>query len=529
MSSMKSNKFLITLTLFFISSVAYAKDYIIKYKTEAQFNASLFSFKTRYVSNIKSSHKDGKLLLVEIPKKEEKTEFEKLKADDSIEYIVENIKFHAVSSLLTNDPQSGAQWALQKVKASEAWAYSQGSPSVVVAVIDTGINWSHEDLEKQIWWNKVETENNGKDDDNNGYVDDVRGWDFFGNDNNPDDETSSQNPGHGTHCAGIVGATGNNQVGISGLAQNITLMPIRFLGADGSGDLMNAVKAIDYATNNGAQVISASWGAPVQRDQAKPILEAIERARDKKVVFIAAAANDGKSNDSREVYPANAGFSNVISVAASGSKDEKPSWSNYGRVKVDLAAPGLDILSTLPNNSYGKLSGTSMATPLVSGLAALILSHAKALGKTVTPEDMKVLLEGTSDPVDIETASGGRVLASGVLKALTDEKLIVSPYAKTLAVGEALQISGLHAKGELSYSVSSENIATISDTGLLTAKTEGQFTVSIKDASGAEANSTRFFVGKPAGDEPAPGLCPFEDPMLCELLCSINPSFPWCQ
>lgn len=523
MSSMKSSKYLVILSCFLISSLLQAKDYVVKYKTEAQFQAGLFSFKTQFNSNIKATHKDGKLLLVDL---KEGSDLALLKADHAVEYVIENYKFQMFSSPLTNDPQSDAQWALKKVKASEAWGYTQGSPSVIVAVIDTGINWEHEDLAKQIWWNKAEIENNGKDDDNNGYVDDVRGWDFFGNDNNPDDETSSRNPGHGTHCAGIVGATGNNQVGISGMAQNVTLMPIRFLGADGSGDLMNAVKAIDYATNNGAQIISASWGAPVSREQAKPILEAIERARDKGVIFVAAAANDGKSNDFTEVYPANGGFSNMISVAASGSQDEKPSWSNFGRATITLAAPGLDILSTLPGNSYGKLSGTSMATPLVSGLVALVLSHAKALGKTMTPEEVRVLLEGTSDPVDIETASGGRVLASGALKALTENKLIVSPYSKTLEAGETLQIGALGAEGALNFSVSNPEVASISEEGLVTAKAEGQFSITVKDASGDEASSTRFFVGK--GEAPT-DLCPFEQPMLCQMMCQMNPSLPWCQ
>ena len=214
------------------------------------------------------------------------------------------------------------QWALSKVKAPEAWEYNTGTKETVVAVIDTGVALQHEDLAEQIWTNKNEIPNNGIDDDNNGFIDDIRGWDFNANDNNnPDDETSQRNPGHGTHCAGIIGAVGNNGIGISGLAHNVSIMPIRFLGANGSGDLMGGAKS-DYAIKNKADIISASWGAAVNRAQMKPILEAMQRAKEKGILFIAAVANDGKSNDFREVYPANAGLSNVISVAASDPSDQ---------------------------------------------------------------------------------------------------------------------------------------------------------------------------------------------------------------
>lgn len=517
---------LVSLLLLF-SRISLAQEYIVKYKDTASFEASTLGFSILSAGSVVDQHKDGKLVLVDLPEERGSSLIASFGQDPSIEYVVENIKIHAFSNPLTNDPMSDQQWALDKVKASEAWQYTRGDPSIVVAITDTGINWGHEDLKDQIWENPAELEGNGIDDDNNGYIDDIRGWDFFAKDNNPEDETSAgRNPGHGTHCAGIVGAKGNNQVGISGMAQEVTLMPVRFLGADGSGDLMGAVKSIDYAVTNNADIISASWGAAVTREQIAPVLEAIERARDKGIIFVAAASNDGKNNDGYEVYPANAGFDNVITVAASGPTDAKPSWSNYGRGKVDLAAPGENIYSTLPSG-YGKLSGTSMATPLVSGLVALVLSYAKQIGVEITPTEVKALLSATGDVVDIETASSRRVNAGAALKALDERKLLLNPFAKTVGVDEAIQLGTMNASDTLAFSVSDKTLADISPEGLLTGKADGQVSVTVKDDTGAEFTSDRFFIGQseaPPGDD----MCPFDDPSMCDIFCQIDPTFPWC-
>ena len=525
MNFFRTNFYFLICTLLF-SQLAYSAEYIVKYKTERDLTSEASFLSKASGFSFLSQHKEGKLALFHIADEQKENALKALRENSSVEYVVENIRFQAFSPVETDDPRANQQWALEKVDAGAAWEYTTGTSSVVVAVIDTGIDWKHEDLKKNIWSNSEEVPGNGIDDDGNGYVDDVRGWDFFANDNDPMDETSSRNPGHGTHCAGIVSAKGNNGIGISGMAQDLTLMPIRFLGADGSGDLMQAAKAIDYATQNGAHVISASWGAAVGREQVGPILEAIERARDKGVVFVVAAANDGKSNDFTEVYPANAGFSNVISVAASGSEDEKPSWSNFGRASVDIAAPGLNILSTLPGNKYGELSGTSMATPLVSGLVGLILSHALALEKEIAPSEVKALLEATSTPTQIETASGGRVLASSVLKALTEDSFVLNPYAKTLVPEETLKLGALNGVGPFEFSVSDPELASVSEEGVLTAKGEGQFKLIVTDSLGTESVSDRFFIGK--GEAPT-NSCPFEQPQLCQVMCQINPSFPWCQ
>ena len=511
----------ILLSAFSFSTSLLAVEYIVKYKDQNNFS----SLQTFTSLNKIEQHEAGKLMLVDIPKVGFTSTLKDLRKDPNVEYVVENIQIK-ISPQLTNDPKSNEQWALEKVGAAKAWSLTKGDPSIVVAVIDTGIDWKHQDLKNQIWKNTAEIPGNGVDDDGNGYVDDVRGWDFFAGDNDPHDETGSRNPGHGTHCAGIVGATGDNGVGISGMAQNVTLMPIRFLGADGSGNLMNAVKSIDYATKNKAHIISASWGAAVSRDQAKPILEAIERARDQGILFVAAAANDGKSNDHREVYPANAGFTNVISVAASGPQDEKPSWSNFGRVTVDLAAPGLNILSTLPGNSYRNLSGTSMATPLVSGLASLVLSLAKKKGKDISPEEVKALLQSTTDKVNIETAVSGRVSAAKALDALNRDAFILTPFAKTLEANGTVKLGAFNGKGPFEFKTSNPEVASVSKEGVLTGKGKGQVEVTIKDSAGRTSSSKHFFVGR--SDAPSGGKCPFQQPQLCQVMCRINPQLPWC-
>ena len=433
-----TKKKLLVITIFtFYTVCIYAKtkrqhedainEYIVKIKRSSSFNQAQAGIESIIGKQIIDKHNSGRLLLIELNKnsRDEFIKFHKLKKSNLVQYIIPNIKLHAFIQQ-PNDPEISNQWALEKIKIIEAWQHTRGREDITVAVIDTGIDWQHEDLSDRIWINNKEIPSNNIDDDNNGYIDDVRGWDFFGQgDNDPLDETSTKNPGHGTHCAGIIAASANNNKGISGAAPLVKLMPIRFLGADGSGNLMSAVKAIDYAINNGAQVISASWGAEVQAAQMKPVLEAIERANKKDIVFVAAAANNGSSNDIKEVYPANAPSDNVISVSASQSDDNKPTWSNFGQATVSLAAPGANILSTLPGNKYGNLSGTSMATPLVAALSALILSQAKDLNITLKPEDIKAILQATGENVSIETACNCRVSAAKALAHLDEKKLLL--------------------------------------------------------------------------------------------------------
>lgn len=506
-----------------LSAQAGAAEFVVKVKNNFVLQQFAQSLGTTVGAQVIDQHPDGRLLLVSANDKSGHTILTRIRKLAEVEYAVENIKLYALEA--PDDPHYSKQWALQKVNAEAAWGRQRGSHDVVVAVIDTGIAWNHEDLSENIWINEGEIAGNGVDDDGNGFKDDVRGWDFRDNDNNPDDLTSDRNPGHGTHCAGIVGAIGNNGVGISGIAQSVRLMPVRFLGADGSGDLMSGAKAIDYAVKNNADIISASWGAKVSRSQVAPILEAIQRAEQKGVVFVAAAANDGANNDTTEMYPANAGFDNVITVAASDSSDGKPSWSNYGKAKVSIAAPGLNIFSTLPGDTYKNLSGTSMATPLVAGAVALIKSQAAVDGRDLSPLEIKAILQSTGAQVEIETACQCRIDVAAALTSVSERSLTVVPNALTLAPSETKTFSGTGGDEPYTFTSTNPQVATIDSNGTLTAVANGETTVTIKDASDATASSKTIFVGTSSGG--GGGQCPFGP--LCDILCQIDPSFPWCQ
>ena len=265
----------------------------------------------------------------------------------------------------TNDPRTSDQWGLAKIGAPAAWDHSVSTGAVVVAVIDTGVDYAHPDLAANMWRNPREVPGNGRDDDGNGFVDDVFGADFRDNDGDPRDDA-----GHGTHVAGIIGARGGNGVGVTGVAWITQIMALRFMSASG-GYTSDAVRAIDYAVANGAKVINASWGGTTP-DPA--LAAAIGRARAAGAIVVVAAGNGATNIDAGPFYPANYArqFDNVVTVAATDRSDNLAGFSNSGAATVAVAAPGVSILSTLPNGRYGSMSGTSMATPFVSGAVALL-------------------------------------------------------------------------------------------------------------------------------------------------------------
>ncbi len=293
--------------------------------------------------------------------------------------------YYRYSTGTPNDAHFSVQWALNNigqtggtvdadVDGPEAWSIETGNSSVVVAVLDTGVDLDHQDLAGNIWMNSAEDwvdgspGNNGVDDDGNGKVDDYYGWDFVNHDNDPSDDSI----GHGTHVAGIIAADGNNGVGIAGLAWSASIMSLKMLSADSGGLVSDEIAAIDYAIENGAQIINASFGGP---SFSQSEYNAIKRAQDAGLLFVAAAGNGGLDNDSTPVYPASHDLDNIISVAATDRSDNLLSLSNYGQHSVDVAAPGLSIYSTSVGNTYRYGTGTSMAAPHVSGLAALIWSE----------------------------------------------------------------------------------------------------------------------------------------------------------
>jgi|1048.fasta_scaffold18801_2 subtilisin family serine protease len=299
------------------------------------------------------------------------------------------------------DPEISKMYGLSKIGVQQAWQTTSGSSKVLVADIDTGIDYNHEDLINNTWRNPNEIAGDGVDNDGNGFVDDIVGWDFRDKDARPFDDNS-----HGSHTAGTIAATGGNGIGISGVAQQASVMSLRFLGgSEGSGSLEDAIKAIEYATNNGAQIMSNSWGGG---GFSQAMFDAISRANDKGILFVAAAGNSGSDNDKKAQYPANYKLPNVLTVAATDSADKLASFSCYGATTVHLAAPGVKILSTTPGNKYASLSGTSMATPHVTGAAVLL----KAAYPNMKAKELKAVL---LDSVEKLAGLSGKVQTEGRL------------------------------------------------------------------------------------------------------------------
>jgi subtilisin family serine protease len=297
---------------------------------------------------------------------------------------VEANQVYRLDAVIPNDPDFVRLYGLKNsgqagglsgadIAAPDAWETTTGSSAVVVGIIDSGVDYNHPDLAANIWSNPGESgldangrdkSSNGVDDDANGFVDDVRGWDFFNNDNNPMDDNS-----HGTHVAGTIGAVGNNGIGVAGVNWTVRMVPIKVFSGAGESTSDVLIRGIDYASSLGVGMTNNSWGGGGFSDA---MLTAIQRAADKDVLFLAAAGNNGSNNDQTPHYPSSYNVPNVIAVAASNRSDRLASFSNYGSGTVHVAAPGEDIYSTVPNRGYGSKSGTSMATPHVTGLAALI-------------------------------------------------------------------------------------------------------------------------------------------------------------
>jgi thermitase len=315
-----------------------------------------------------------------------------------------------------NDPLFNEQWSLQNtgqrdgkagadICATRAWAKTTGSNKIVVAVIDTGVDYSHTDLAGNIWTRPAGLAPYA--DRELGTFDDLHGFDAADMDGDPMDDN-----GHGTHCAGIVGAEGDNKEGVSGVNWHVQIMPLKFLDASGRGSLRAAIECINYVIARkkdgvNVRIISASWGSNFG---SRALRDAIRRAGEEGILFVAAAGNDSTNNDRLPHYPSNYDLPNVLAVAALDRQDQLARFSNFGARSVHIAAPGAEILSTWLNNEYEEHSGTSMATPEVSGVAALVL----AANPNMTTQELRARL---LESVDRIPALEGRVASGGRLNA----------------------------------------------------------------------------------------------------------------
>jgi subtilisin family serine protease len=352
-----------------------------------------------------------------------------LQASPLVEIAEPNFLYKA--NRIPNDPELQKLWGLRNegqedsgrrrgiigvdIGAEQAWDIETGSHNVVVAVIDSGVDYNHTDLKANTWTNNPEFFGmKGVDDDKNGYIDDIYGYDFAGKDADPMDEN-----GHGTHVSGTIGASGNDGAGIVGVNWKVRIMSLRFLDAEGSGSLADAIEAIKYATKMNANVMSNSWGSA---GYSKLMHNAIKEANKKQILFVAAAGNHSKNNDENKYYPANFESPNVIAVAAVDNLGALASFSGFGIKTVHIAAPGVNVFSSTPKG-YDSWSGTSMATPHVSGVAALVLAREPKL----TAQQLRDRLIRTASPL---RSIKDKVIAKGIVNAhsaILDQK---APFDK---------------------------------------------------------------------------------------------------
>jgi subtilisin family serine protease len=372
---------------------------------------------------------------------------QRYRALPQVEYAEPNVIFQA--DMTPNDPFYGRQqWYYDDIGASKAWDMETGKPYVIVAVLDTGVDITHPDLQGAIWTNRGEVAN-GIDDDGNGCVDDVNGCDFVLPPTPPDTTTCStvsdpngnidDDEGHGTFVTGIIAARGNNGIGVIGTAPNVTILPVKVLDCQGKGTAWDAAEGVAYAAREGAAVINISFGSKVDSPDSATLQKEISKAHDAYgVTIVAAAGNTAESADTAVVAPAR--YADVIAVSATdhSATNGKAPFSNWGP-EIAVTAPGVDIVSTVPakfcarmacfgSDPYGSASGTSLSTPLVSGAAALLLSS----GRVSTPDQVKALLQETAAPlpdgayhnwdgaglIQIDKALGGKSYQLG-LTALT--------------------------------------------------------------------------------------------------------------
>ncbi|MCD8483436.1 MAG: S8 family serine peptidase [Verrucomicrobia bacterium] len=404
-------------------------------------------------------------------------------------------------SIISNDPLFGDLWGLHNtgqnggvagadIDATRAWLTQREAAEIIIAVIDTGVDYTHPDIAANMWRNPGEIPGNGLDDDGNGYIDDVFGYDFVNNNGNPMDDHN-----HGTHCAGTIAAVGDNGIGITGVAWRAQIMALKFLDSRGSGRLSDALLAIEYAYQNGAHIASNSWGGGGYTQAMQDVIAAANEAG---MLFIAAAGNSSSDNDANPTYPANYDLPNVIAVAATTRHDTLANFSNFGAETVHLGAPGQAIVSTTINNSYASFSGTSMATPHVSGAAALLLARNPLL----SPAQVKEILLNAVDPLPSlagRVASGGRLNLRRTLEAASPPWLAPATRSGTVAPGETYILQVEFSADSMPAGITTGQLLIFSDDPVNSTLTIPA-SLSVTDAPGlavqeTELNFANVFVG----------------------------------
>lgn len=387
-------------------------------------------------------------------------------------------------SLMPNDSFFSQQHALDDpgntdIDAPEAWDITMDASGVTVGIIDTGIDYTHPDLAANIWTNPKEIAGNGVDDDGNGLVDDIHGYDFYNDDADPMDDHQ-----HGTHCAGIVGAVGNNGMGVAGVIWSTRLMALKTFSPSGYGPASAIAEAIHYAAGGGASVISNSW---VSSSASGALRQAIAAVAGQGVIFVAASGNEGADIDQEGGWPAAFDEENILSVTATDENDALASFANYGSTAVDLAAPGTGIYSTFPGNQYGSLSGTSMAAPHVAGACAMLLAKQPSLSIS----QVKSQILGTVDRLPSLTGvtlSGGRLNLRRMLRGLDATPPVLTGTLAVSAIFGKPFTFGLSATPEPSSWEASglpQGLSINHETGIISGVpvTVGRFEVTVRAAN----------------------------------------------
>jgi len=453
-----------------------------------------YEIKEKEVMDINLKDNDPEERLAVVPGVVTKEILEMLESDPRVEFAEPN---YIVSIYLTpNDPLLGQLWGLHNtgqtggtpdsdIDAVEAWDTTTGSSSIIVGVIDTGINYSHEDLVSNVWSNPGEIPNNGLDDDGNGYIDDIHGINAITNSGDPMDDHF-----HGTHVSGTIGAQGNNGKGVVGVNWNVSIAGCKFLDSFGFGSTANAVKCFKYfnqlKNEQGYNVVitSNSWGGGGFSQILKNAMEGLDQPGMAPILHIAAAGNSNSNNDFNLFYPASYNLNNIISVAATDHRDRYAGFSNYGASTVDLAAPGVNILSTsIPGNSYLSVSGTSMATPQVAGAAALIWSSSPNL---IASEVKQQILSSVDDISGVSgnslkpTLTNGRLNVFNALPQGNNNPPVANDDAYTTGKDTTLTVNAANGVVANDSDVDGDTITAVLDSGpsdgSVTLNSDGSFT-----------------------------------------------------